>query len=447
MAGFPSEPVEEARLTLDAAALHSATVIDRPSRSYRALLAIPDLRRIVLAMQFARTAQTMTSVALVLFALAEYDSPALAGVVTAAGLLPGILISPLAGALLDRYGRVRLIRLDYLVAMGSMLLIGGLALAGLLTPALLIAIAIVASFTGPFSQTGLRSLFPLMVPEQLWERVNALDSNGYVIASIFGPPLAAGLVALAGAQVAVLAIAVPYAVAAVSTLGVHEPMTTTISSGRLLRDAWAGLRYSWSNRTIRGLIFAISALNLAGGIETIVVPLLIIERLGQPEWLVGVVFALSGVSGMFSALLFGRLDSHGREWQLLVYPMLPLPLVVALMLVAGSAPAVALPLAGVAVLGAAMFVFGLLNGPLDIGLFTIRQRRTDPAWIGRAFAVSMALNFVGYPIGAALAGGLADMSLELAVVAAMLATGLGAVFAIVLVPRSEPPRSTALTSP
>jgi hypothetical protein len=86
MAGFPSEPVEEARLTLDAAALHSATVIDRPSRSYRALLAIPDLRRIVLAMQFARTAQTMTSVALVLFALAEYDSPALAGVVTAAGL-------------------------------------------------------------------------------------------------------------------------------------------------------------------------------------------------------------------------------------------------------------------------------------------------------------------------------------------------------------------------
>jgi hypothetical protein len=38
---------------------------------------------------------------------------------------------------------------------------------------------------------------------------------------------------------------------------------------------------------------------------------------------------------------------------------------------------------------------------MDIALFTMRQRRTDPAWIGRAFAVSMALNFVGFPIGAA----------------------------------------------
>ena len=35
------------------------------------------------------------------------------------------------------------------------------------------------------------------------------------------------------------------------------------------------------------------------------------------------------------------------------------------------------------------------NGPFDISLFTLRQRRTDPAWFGRAFAVSMSLNFVG----------------------------------------------------
>ena len=75
-----------------------------------------------------------------------------------------------------------------------MVLIGGLSLAHLLSPALLVVIATVSSLTGPFSQTGLRSLFPLMVPEPLWERVNALDSNGYLVASILGPPIAAGMV-------------------------------------------------------------------------------------------------------------------------------------------------------------------------------------------------------------------------------------------------------------
>jgi predicted MFS family arabinose efflux permease len=306
------------------------------------------------------------------------------------------------------------------------------------TPPLLIAIALVSSFTIPFSQTGLRSLFPLMVPDHLWERINAIDSNGYLVASIVGPPLAAGLVALVGAKVAVLSIAVPYALAAVVTWGVREPVTAVATTGRLLRDAWDGVRYAWANPTIRGLIFSIAALNLAGGIETIVVPLMVIQRLGLPEWVIGVVFALSGVAGMASVFLFSRFDSRGREWQLLVYPMVPIAPVVALLLLAGSPLAVSLPIVGLAILGTSMFVLGLLNGPMDIGLFTIRQRRTDPAWIGRAFAVSMALNFVGYPIGAALAGTLADISLEMAILAAVAACVVGTVFAVLLVPRGEP---------
>jgi MFS family permease len=371
----------------------------------------------------------------------------LAGVVVAAGLLPGILISPIAGALLDRHGRVRLIRIDYLVAMLSMLLIGGLSLANLLTPELLVAIALVSSLTNPFSQTGLRSLFPLMVPDHLWERINAIDSNGYLVASIVGPPLAAGLVAVFDARIAVLSIALPYAAAAIATLGVREPMTAMATSGRLLRDAWDGMGYAWANSTIRGLIFSIAALNLAGGIETIVVPLLVIERLGLPEWVIGIVFALSGISGMVSVFLFSRVDSRGREWQMLVYPMLPLAPIVALLLLAGSPLAVAMPILGLAVLGTAMFMLGLLGGPMDIGLFTIRQRRTDPAWIGRAFAVSMALNFVGYPIGAALAGTLADSSLELAILAAVVASAVGTICAFVLVPRRDPADAAAVSRP
>ena len=180
-------------------------------RSYRALFETPDLGRIVVAMQLARIAQSMVAVVLVLFTLNQFDSPELAGIVTFASTAPGIVLSPIAGALLDRYHRIRLIRLDYLVAMVTMLLIGGLSLAGLLTPLALIVIAAISSVTGPLSQTGVRSLFPLIVPERLWERVNAVDSNGYLIASIIGPPLAAALFVILGPQAAVMAIGVPYA--------------------------------------------------------------------------------------------------------------------------------------------------------------------------------------------------------------------------------------------
>jgi hypothetical protein len=80
----------------------------------------------------------------------------------------------------------------------------------------------------------------------------------------------------------------------------------------------------------------------------------------------------------------------------------------------------------------------LLTGPMDIALFTVRQRRTDPAWMGRAFSVSMAFNFVGVPIGAALAGLLAESSIELAIVTLGIGGALVAsASAAFLVPRTD----------
>src|SRR5512142_633817 len=133
-------------------------------RSYRALLAVPSIGRVLLGMQIARIAQSMVTVALVLFTLTTYHSAPLAGLVTFAGSFPGLFASPIAGALLDRHGRTRLVILDYLLAAASLLLIGGLSLAGALPSWLLVLIAAIASVTGPLSTSGLRSLFPLIVP-------------------------------------------------------------------------------------------------------------------------------------------------------------------------------------------------------------------------------------------------------------------------------------------
>ena len=114
-----------------------AMTVGRLDRSYRALLAVPSVSRLLLGMQIARIGQSMLTVTIVLFTLVSYHSAMLAGMATFFGIFPGLLVSPIAGALLDRHGRTRLVVLDYLVALGSLTLIGVLALTSAL-PAWLI---------------------------------------------------------------------------------------------------------------------------------------------------------------------------------------------------------------------------------------------------------------------------------------------------------------------
>jgi MFS family permease len=399
-----------------------------PARpSYRALLAVPSLGRVLLAMQIARIAQSMVSIVVILFALQRYDSPQLAGAVAFASIAPGMLVSPIAGALLDRHGRVRLIILDYAVATTSLLLVAALSVAGQLPAWLLVAITTVASLTGPLSSSGLRSLFPLMVPEPLWERVNAVDSNGWVLATVVGAPFGALFAQILGFETALAIIAAAYFAAAVTMIGAPDPRTDVVSSGNLVRDAWDGLVYTWHNRTLRALAISLSTMNLAGGVIEIVVPMLVLRRLGLGQEMVGYMFGLMGLFGVVSAFLFGRVRTEGREKPMIVLPAFGFTAATALLLW----PAGLLPIA------LAMAIGGLVNGSMDIAMFTLRQRCTDPAWMGRAFTVSMNLNFAGFPIGAALAGVLVGFSIEAAIVFGVAANLAGAVLAQLLIPRGE----------
>jgi MFS family permease len=411
-------------------------------RSYRALFRVPTLPRMILGMQVARVAQAMSGIVLVLFTLTRYDSPALAGIVTFAAAFPGILVSPIAGALLDRHGRIRLVMLDYFVAAVTLVLIAALALGNMLPPALLVLIAGASSLTLALSQTGLRSLLPILVPQHLWERANAIDSNGYVVAQILGPLAAASIFAVAGGPVAMFAIAACFAVSAIAVIGVTDPVTFAASSGSLLRDAGHGVVYWWRNPTLRGLGFSISMLNVMGGMAAIVIPLLVLNQLRLGEAAVGVPFAISGFAGIASALYFGRHDTRGREHRMLVLPTFGVAAGLLLLLPIGAAspagtPGGIDPATGFVLLVSATLVWGFLSGPLDIALFTVRQRRTDPAWIGRAFAVSMAFNSTGAPIGSALVGAIATRSLVGAILLGIAATVASGVLSATLVPRTD----------
>ena len=393
-------------------------------RSYGALFRVPSIARLLVGMQVARIAQSMVNVAMVLFALTVYGSAPLAGLVGVALALPGIVFSPVAGALLDRHGRVRLVLIDYLLAAGSLGLIAFFAAIGRLPVWLLLSIAAVSSLTSPLSTAGLRSLFPVLVPKPLWERANAADSVGYVLATVVGPPLAGVIVQVWGPAVALAFIGAVFVAAAAVMIGLPEPHIGSSSSGSLLRAALDGLTYTLRNRTLRGLGLSFSVLNIVWGVNAIVIPLLVLVRLHGGPALVGLLFAAQGMGGVISSTLAGRIDTRSREHRMIVYPMLGSAILLLLLL----------PDAGLAPILIALVLFGVLNGPLDVAMFTIRQRRTDPAWMGRAFALSMSFNFLGFPIGTGLGGIVASQSIDGAVLIEICACLLAAVAAQLLIP-------------
>jgi len=379
----------------------------------------------------------MGGLAMVLFVLTRYHSPALAGVVVFLSIFPGTIFSPVAGALLDRHGRRLLIVLDFALAFVTLVLIGVLSLLHLLPIPLLLVLTAVSSVTSPLSNVGLRTLYPILVPRRLWERMNAVDSNGYVIASIIGPPLAGVIVGIAGGEAAIITTGVILGLGALVMVGIVDPETNTSSTGNLLRDALEGLRYVLRNPTLRGLAASISIANLANGAMYIALPVLVFQRFHQGPATVGVLYALSGVAGLFTTTFFGRLDSRGRERAMLSWPQMSLVIPLGMIALAPN----------LYVVGAALVLFGLLVGPVDIALFTLRQRRTDPAWMGRAFAVSMSLNFAGTPVGSALAGPLVGWSLNGTLLLAAACCLVAGIMALVAIPRTGDFAEAATTPP
>jgi MFS family permease len=399
--------------------------------SYRSLAHVPGLPRLLVAALLGRTAIQMLSVAMVLFVLTRFHSAALAGLTVFAYAFPGVLVSPLAGALLDRSGRVPLIRLDYSIAALGVGLIVLLNAVGVLTPGLLIAVTVLGSLSSPLSSAGTRSLFPVLVPRDLWDRANALDSAGFVVAAVVGAPLAGVIAGLVGRPAAVLATALMFAAAALSLLGMGRPGAPRPRAR--LREvpaaAWAGIVYLSRHPTLRGLAVSLSVANLASGLLIVALPVLVLTRLHANAAVVGALWAVSAASGGVNALLAGRWGSQGRERRMLTWGLL---VSAAALVVLAWAPAVA-------VAALAMLLWGGTGGWIDIGLFSIRQRRTHPAWFGRAFAVSMSLNYAGSPIGSALAGPLLAPGLVLGLMVGAAIT----VASAAIVPLMIPARATA----
>lgn len=372
-----------------------------------------------------RLSGQMLAVAVVLFVLGRYHSPQLAGLTVFLAIFPGLVVSPVAGALLDRYGRAKLVVFDYLIASLAVFSIALLSARHSLPPPLLLAIVGLSSLTTPLSNAGARSLFPLVAPRHLWERANALDSASWLVASLVGASLAGSLVAWVGPEWALAVTGSLFAGAATAMSQVRDPSVRTSGNATILLEAWRGLTYVARNATLRGLAVTLSVYNVSWGMLDIAVPVLVLGRLHQSPATVGFLWGAMGAAGLVAALIAGRIKTQGRERYLMVGAIL-----------IGAAAMATLPFArGVAIVAVAIVIVGLANGPLDVALFTLRQRRTDQAWFGRAFAISMSLNVVGAPIGSAMVGPLIGWSLDAALWVAVVIALVAALLPVLVIPQ------------
>src|SRR5256886_883016 len=265
---------------------------------------VPGFAYLYASLVVGRVSGQMVGVALILFVLSRYHSPQLAGLTAFLAVAPGLVLSPIAGALLDRFGRARLVMLDNLVAAATGLLVAGLSWRHALPAPLLLSIVFVSSLTLPLSNGGARSLFPILAPRRLWERANALDSTGHVIATLLGAPLAGALVGFAGPEWALATTGIGYVAAAALMARVHDPTSREAGRPSIFVDAWHGLRYVARNASLRGLALTLSTFNLSWGVLNIAIPVMVLGRLHGGPATGGLLWGAPAIAGSLDAALW-----------------------------------------------------------------------------------------------------------------------------------------------
>ena len=372
----------------------------------------------------------MFDLAIILYTLRRFGSPALTGWVAFAAFGPGLIASPFAGALLDRLRAPLAIIVDMLITAGLVLALIFLDQAEQLGSASLIVLVTMCSLTSPLSASGIRVLIPRLVPDDALERANALDTGSYALIEVVGPALAGGLFGFAGPAATMIVIVIFYALAATSLIPILRTAKTPTAGQptTLIGEAVAGLAHIARHPTLRGLAIAYSIYQMSWRVLLVVVPVAVFRALGpsaNADLTVGALWAACGLAGGLGALLAGQVRLTGRERQMIGFS-------IAAMAVAIYPVAVSLGLYGLA---AGIMIMGFLEGPADVGLLTLRQRRTAPEWLGRVLTVSMSLNVSGLPLGSVIGGSLVSYSVDAALIFAALASVIAAIATFLLIPR------------
>jgi len=334
--------------------------------------------------------------------LERTDSPTFAGLVAAISALPGILVSPIGGWMVDHIGRRAVsIGADLLSSLSVAAFPIVAATFGLSNPSILL-IAVLGATFDPAGYTARKTLLTdvTKASDADLDHLNGLHDGIMGVAWILGPAVGAGLIASVGAVNSFWVSASLFIVAAlaISFLRVgdaaKESREVAKTSGEETNSSIRiGVKTLWDDKVLRTLSVAlliIAAVYLPT--EAVVLPTYF-EDVDNPR----------GLGFVISALAAGStVGSFGYGW---ISARMKRKTLIRLILL-GSALSI-IPMAFLPPLSVLMlsgFLLGLSWGPYNPLISSLVQQRVPAHLHGRVFGVQTAVFYAAPPLGMVLAG-------------------------------------------
>jgi DHA3 family macrolide efflux protein-like MFS transporter len=379
---------------------------------------------------FSLLGSELVQFALVWWLTTTTGSAVVLALATMMAVLPRVFVSPIAGALVDRWNR-RLV----------MMLADGLSALAIVVLAVLFAldavqvwhvyvVMFVRAACGAFHWPAMQASTTLMVPEQHLARVAGLNQALQGLGSIVAPPLGALLLQVLPMQ-GVLAVDVATAALAISPLlfvHIPQPERTAAEAQASRPSVVADLREALRFLRARPGILMVIAIGVLVNFMIFpalsLQPLLVTEHFGgdvlQLAWLQSA-FGVGMVSGGVTLSVWGGFRRRSMTG------LLALALNGAGFAVVGLAPADAFPVAV-----GAMFFAWFMNPIANGALMAVLQVIVPAEMQGRVFTLLQSAAGAMIPLGLIIAGPLAEvLSVQiwfLIAGVAMAVMGTGALF-------------------
>jgi MFS family permease len=353
------------------------------------------LRLLLAALATSSVGDWAYNVALLAF-VADRGDAAWLGVVTAARVLPIVLIGPLAGVLVDRCNRrVLMLSADFARAgvMAALAVAAALALP-VWTAAVLAALCTALGSAHPAC---VAATVPRIVPEDRLARANAARAAIGQAAIVIGPAIGALVLLVSTPEAAFLANAFSFVLSALATAAIpdadvfkapREGKTEATSAVSELRDGISAVRGAPDVLRLLAVDAACSAIY---GLATVVL-VEVAMRLGHAQYGYGLLLAALGVGGIGGAAAAGRLTLH---WRRILVPSL-IGVAAALPLLGATTSLI--PALGFAALVGAGLVVAEVLGDTEL------QRQIPEELLGRAFGVLVPASLLGIVVGSLAAG-------------------------------------------
>jgi MFS family permease len=358
------------------------------------------------------------------------------GLVAFFGQAPSAFLSPIAGALVDRWDRHRVIVITQICAALQSAALAFYTFTGRMTVYHLLALGAVQAIINAFDMPARQSFIGQMVTDKA-DLPNAIALNSSMVngARLIGPVFAAALVDLFGEGWCFTIDAASYIAVIISLLLMNVPKRTIAPrTQHVWVDIVDGMRYVRRTPTVRGPLLLLAVTSVLGGAYTTLLPIVAGKTLAGGPHTLGILMAAAGCGALVGALyLASRMTTDGLAG-VIGYATLVLGFGLCALRWAPSVY-VAFPL---------VFACGLGWMVQMASTNTIVQSTVEQGMLGRVMSLYALAFFSGMPLGALLQGWLAD---QIGPMSTFLCSGLAVLAAAGVYRVGLPARNPAVTSP